>query len=151
MQEQPEDFDPLQLTPENCVEELQKLAVHCKDASSQLRELLNLPLLDSLEEQAAGGKTLEQFAKSDTEIDRISRVSFAATQGLLLDQEDLLQTLKMVAQSFNNNIELQKLTKELSEWKPQQHKLSALDGLREPLYLYEKLEAIANSALVHCR
>jgi len=146
MQEEPDDFELFKLTPENCVEELRKLTAHCKDASTQLSELLNLPFLDSLEDRASELKTLDQLAKSDPEIDRISRVSFAASEGFLLDQEDLLQTLKMVAQSFDG-AEMNRLINELLVLRHQQHSSSALNRLREPLRLYEELEKISNSAL----
>jgi hypothetical protein len=146
MQEQPDDFESLQLTPENCLEELKKFAVHCREASSQLRELLNLPLLDSLEEQACEAKTLDQLSKSDAEIARISRVSFAANQGFHLDWEDLMQTIKMVSQSFDR-ADLNPLMNALSVLKPHQRELSALDELREPLRLYEELEKTASAAL----
>jgi hypothetical protein len=144
--QEPDEFEALKLTPENCVEELRTITVHCKTACSQLRELLNLPLLDSLEERVSESKTIDRLAKSDPEIDRISRVSYAASDGFLLDQDDLLRTLKMVAQSFNES-EINKLTDRLLALKPQQNKSSKIERLREPLQLYEELEKISSAAL----
>jgi hypothetical protein len=147
MQEQPKECEALYLTQQNCVEELTKLAIHCKEAALQLREMLDLPFLEGLEQPGSNLKPIEQLEEPDPKLERIKRVSLAAAEGFLLDQEDLLETRNVVAETFDSR-DMRTLKRSLLSVKPEERALSTLDKIREPLQLYEQLERIASSALI---